>query len=53
MKAKKSIAGRASKPTFGKTAKKPNADPLPRPMGGGKQPGKLAKSLQHLMKRKI
>ena len=46
VKETKSLAGKSSKPTFGKTAKKSEPDNLPRPMGGGKQPGGLAKKLK-------
>ena len=44
VKERKSLAGRPSKPTFGLTAKKPDKDNLPRPMGGGMSP--VAKKLK-------
>jgi len=46
VKERKPLQGKASKPTFGKTAKKPDPDNLPRMMSGGKQPGNLAKKLK-------
>ena len=44
VKERKPLQGRPSKPTFGKTAKKSDADNLPRPMGGGPSP--VAKKLK-------